>query len=283
MPRVTFNRLTKKKSHTRKRRSSTLSKAKFKPKTAKANRSLIKSNAYAIRAIKRLMPPVIRCDWQRSGALFADLTDSPAFTTSYDFVPLMNPLSWRACLRQDEQVPDSSTTRVLRMSMNLRYSLQQSDWCQFTMFVVTIRPDSSDRNLAALQIGNDYINSFGQDMNVRLSSDLFKVHYTRNVSLTKNGWLTTPNSIGTNPSVASYDPSTTMARGQVNIKLGLRIRNPNRTAPWKDMEIDQFSPHERYYLLCFFTQRASLLNPPVTPEQGARLDYDALFTTYNSS
>lgn len=283
MPRVTFNRLSKKKSRTKRRGTSTLTKAKYKPRTAAANRSLIKSNAYAIRAVKRLLPPSIRCDWQWSGAMFADLVGSPAFTTSYSVVPLMDPLSWRACLRQDEQVPDSSTTRVLRMSMNLRYTLGISDWSQYTLFVVTVRPDSADRNVNNLAVGNDYINSFGQDMNVRLSPDLFKVHYTRNVSLTKNTWISQANTLGANASPAGYNPQTTMAKGQVNLKLNMRIRNPNRTAPWKDMEIDQFSPHERYYLLCFFTQRAASLNPPVPGQAGARVDYDALFTTFNSS
>lgn len=281
MPRVTFNRLTKKKSHARKRRISTVTRAKYRPKTTAANRRLITSNAYAIRALKRVMPPAIRTDWQLSGTLFANIQDSPNRTVSIDVVPLMNPLTWRACLRQDEQVTDSSITRVLRMSMNLRYSLGESNWCQFTAFIVTVRPQSADRVIDSngLAIGNDYINSVGQDMNFRVSSDLFKVHYTRSVSLTKNTWVTTAAQVGGQQ--AGFNPQTTMARGQVNIKLDMRIRNPNRSSPWKDMEIDQFSPTQRYYLLCFFTQQSGLA-PPVPATAGARLDFDTLWTCYNS-
>lgn len=226
------------------------------------------------------MPPPVYTDWQLSGVLYANTDDSPAFSTSYAFQPLMNPLEWRRCLRQDENQIDSSTTRVLRMSMNLRYTLYESNWAQITMFVVTLRKDSADRDLSTLAIGNDYINSFGQDMNVRVSPDLFKVHATRNVSITKNFWL---GNRFVNPDTgvaAGFNPATTFKKGQVNVKLGTRIRNPNRTAPWKDMEIDQFSPNERYYLLCFFTQQA----PDGTGQAaGARVDYDALFTCYNAS
>lgn len=194
----------------------------------------------------------------------------------------MNPLSWRQCLRQDEVVLEKTKTKVLRMQMNLRYTLAFSDWAQITLFVVTIRPDSANRliNNSTLLIGNDYIDSVGQSMNPRVSSDLFKVHYTRNVTMSKNTFEGTP--IVTQNGVPAFDPSDTYRKGQVTIKMNHHIRNPTRTGPWKDMEIDQFSPNERYYLLAFFTQRASTLAQGQV-RLGAKVDYDALFTTMNST
>lgn len=59
MPRVTFNRLSKKKSTTRRKRTGVLTRAKYKPRTTTANRSLITSNALAIRSIRKLMPPPV--------------------------------------------------------------------------------------------------------------------------------------------------------------------------------------------------------------------------------
>lgn len=269
--------LSKFRAKSRKRRSSTLTKAKYKPRTTAANRSLIKSNAYAIRAVKRMLPPSIRTDFQLSGVLYSD-TQNVAFSTNYEFVPLMNPITWRECLRQDENMLDSSTTRVLRMQMNLRYSLFKSNWAQITMFIVTIRKDSAQRDLSNLQIGNDYINSVGGNFNPRLSSQLVKVHATRNVSLTKNSWISRPWE-DPNQIAAAFNPETTFKTGQVTVKLNTRIRNPNRSSPWKDMEIDQFAPHERLYLLCFFTQQSDA----GVAAAGARVDYDALFTCYNAS
>lgn len=282
MPRVSFNRLSKKKSNVKKRRAGVISRSKFKPRTTTANRSLIQSNAYAIRAVKRMLPPPVWTDYQLSGTLFADTTDSPNFTTTIAVTKLMDPLSWRECLRRDENVLDSSTTRVLRMAMNLRYTMQASNWAQFSTFVVTIRPDAADRDLTlpnSIVINADYINSFSQDFNVRLNPAVFKVHYVRYLSLTKNTWLDTTPQLG-NVNVA-FNPSTTMAKGQVNMKMGHRIRNPILGAPWKDMELQQFSPNERYYLVTFIVQQAGL--NPGELNAGARLDYDALFTCYNSS
>lgn len=276
MPVTRMNGLNKFRAKTKKRRSSVITRAKYKPKTAHANRSLIKQNAYAIRALKRLVPPVVRTDYQLSGVLFSD-TSVVDFTNNYQFVPLMNPLTWRECLRQDENVLDSSTTRVLRMQMNLRYSLFASNWAQITMFVVTVRPDSAQRNLANLQIQNDYINSVGGDFNTRVSSQLFKVHATRNVTLTKNSWIS--RSVEINNRDFAGNPAVTFKKGQVNIKMGIRIRNPNRQSPWKDMEIAQFDPMQRYYLLCFFTQQCDVAQQSA----GARVDYDCLFTCMNSS
>lgn len=195
MPRTTFNRLSRKRATTRKRRVGVLKKAKYAPKTARTNRALITSNAYAIRAIKRMMPRPIYTDWQYSGTQFADAPDT-SFSETLKVAQLMSPATggsalWQPVMRQDVNVTESSATKVLRMQMNLRYRLGVSNWCQYTVFVVSIRKDAVDKiiNQASLVKNQDYITNLGDDFNVRLNPAVFKVHYCRNVSLCKNAWV----------------------------------------------------------------------------------------------
>ena len=278
MPRVTFNSLSKKKASVKKRRTSTITRARYAPKTTRVNRSLIKSNAFAIRTLRRMQGPPLYTDWQLSNTLYGLVQGPGEFTTTYQVQPLMNPNQWSPVLRKDANVLESSSTRVLRMQMNLRYSMIASDYAQFTTFVVSIRKDAANRAIipGALTEDDDYILSTGQDFNARLNPAVFKVHYVRNVSLTKNTWLDPSARIG-NADFAG-NPNTTWRKGQVNMKLGWSIRQPLGTT-WKDMTLSQFPPGQRLYLITFINQR------PTTgvAASGARLDFDALFTCYNTS
>lgn len=278
MPRVTFNRLSKKKSTVRRRRTGVTTRAKYAPRTAKANRSLIKGNAYAIRALKKLMPPSIYTDYQYAGALspFTSGAPNPYFTI--DIAPLMTPTTWIPVLRKDSNVVESSSTMVKRMQMNLRYSLGESNWCQITTFVVSIRRDASDLDLTPSNLieGDQYIYSGAQQQfNPRLNPAVFKVHYVRNISLMSNGWLQPSAKVGDD--TFSGNPNTTFSKGQVNLKLDYKIRQPLGT-PWVTMEQAQFAPSQRLFLLSFFRGQTDAVddNPP-------RVDYDNLITCFNAS
>lgn len=276
MPRVTFNRLSKKRSHTRKKRTSTLVKARYAPKTTRMNRSLIKSNAFAIRAVKRMMPPPIYTDYQYEGTLAPTLQGAPAVFFQLDVAPLMTPNVWDAVLRQDPNVEAASSTLVRRMQLNLRYTLGAANYCQFTTFVVSIRKDAADRtiNNAGLSQGQDYVAN-KQDFNVRLNPSVFKVHYVRNVSLTSNAWLQAAATVS--GSTFAGNPQTTMSKGQVNMKLGFRLRQPTGTR-WRIMSQDQLAPNQRLYLLTFFSGQTEQVD-----DDPIRLDFDALYACYNSS
>jgi len=276
MGRVTFNTLDKAKAGQKRRRTSVSTRAKYAKKTVGANRQLIQANASDLRMLRKMLPPPVWTDYQLSGTLFASVPDPGSFSETIAVRPLMDPQSWRECLRRDLNAIESSTTEVLRMQMNLRYSLQLSNWAQFTTFIVTIRPDAASRTIDAngLNINDDYINSAGQDFNVRLNPAVFKVHYVRNVSLTKNTWPDA--AITIDGTQAAFNPETTMAKGQVNVQMNHRIRQPIQGTPWKEMAIANFSPGERYYLLTFITQQSETT-------VAARLDYDALFTCKNAS
>lgn len=288
MPLVRFNRLSKFKSRARKRRTSTLTRAKYKPKTARVNRSLIKSNAYAIRAVKRMLPPPIYTDYQYSFTQEATLTDVPgAPYQSIASNQLMSPAMWSPVLRQDENVIDSSSTRVLRMQANLRYSLGESSTVQITAFIVSIRKDAVNRQINdTLVEGQDYIYAKGAagavDLGIvpRLNPAVFKVLYTRNVTLMSNGWLQPKAEFpsGANTTVINSNAFSTMAKGQVNLKLNFNIRQPVSGLQWKNMTQAQFGPTQRLFLLTFFR---GLTSQP--DDDAPRVDCDALYTCYNAS
>lgn len=90
MPRVTFNRLSKKRAKTKRRTTSVITRAKYQKPTAQNQKKQILSNAVAIRALRRIMPTPVRTDWQYTGSLVADSPDA-SFSKSLKSVQLMSP------------------------------------------------------------------------------------------------------------------------------------------------------------------------------------------------
>ena len=289
MPRVTFNRLNRKKSTIRRKRATNvIQRAKYRPRTAAANRSLIKSNAYAIRAVKRMLPPPIYTDYQYSFTQEALLSSVPSgLYQSLAANQLMTPAFWSPVLRQDANVIESSSTRVLRLQANMRYTLAESSTVQISTFIVSIRKDAVNRQINdTLVEGEDYIFAKGAagavDLGIvpRLNPAVFKVLYTRNVTLMSNGFLQAkaefPSGSGTTTIVSNAN--TTMAKGQINLKLNFNIRQPVSGLEWKNMTQAQFGPSQRLFLLTFF--RGITENPD---DNAPRVDCDALYTCYNAS
>lgn len=275
MPRITFNRATKRRSSVRKRRTSTLVRAKYKPRTATANRSLIKSNALAIRSMKRMLPKLIYTDYQYKFA------NAPAFPTApapYQFITnneLMSPNLWAAVLRKDDNAIESSQTMIKRMQINLRYTLQEQNWVQITTFIVTIRPDATNRviNSGSLVLGDDYIYSV-DEFQPRLNSNVFKVHYRRHVTLMAGSFGQT--AFESQGDTLVSNSQSTFKKGQVNIPLNFKIRQPNGQT-WRNMDQSQFGPYRRYFQLNFFRGQANDAGdaPPI-------VESDILYTCVNS-
>lgn len=284
MPRVTYNRLTTKKSRTRRRGTSTITKAKYQKPTARNQKKQILSNAYAIRALKRIMPRSVLTDWQYTDVLRPSIPDGNvlesilAVQLMSPFDPANNQAFWQPVLRQDDNVIQSSATRVLRMSMNLRWRLGISEWAQMTTFIVTLRKDATDAIPNAMTKGVDYVVNGGDDFLPRLNSAIYKVHFVRNVSLMTNSWVNPAAAVGGVP--LATQPGLTFAKSQVNMKLNLNIRQPSQGASWTAMDQSQFGPTQRYFLVTFFVQKASIQAPS---NDGARCNFDALYTCYNSS
>ncbi len=275
MPKVIFNRATKRRSSVRRKRTSTLVKAKYKPKTVYANRSLIKSNAIAIRSMKRMLPKLIYTDYQYK---FANAPLAGAAPNPYQFITnneLMTPNLWASVLRKDDNVVESSQTLIKRMQLNLRYTLGENNWCQISTFIVTIRPDATNRviNAAGLSEGDDYIWSV-DEFQPRLNSNVFKVHYRRHVTLMAGAFGQAAFQSAGDTLVSQS--TSTFKKGQVNIPLNFKIRQPNGQT-WRVMDQSQFGPSRRYFQLTFFRGQATDDSdaPPT-------LETDILYTCVNS-
>lgn len=188
----------------------------------------------------------------------------------------MNPFEWGEVLRQDANVLSASSTLLKRMQINLRYTLGQANWVQITTFIVSIRKDAADRTItqAGLTDEQDYIYS-GQFFNPRLNSQLFKVLYTRSVSLAATAWTEPTAEVGVVPIIGNA--RTTFAKGQVNLNLNYRLRQPIGTS-WRTMSQAQLVPSQRLYLLTFFRGQTDGVD-----DRPCRVDWDALYTCYNAS
>lgn len=276
MPRVTKNNLGKFARSNRRKRTSTLTKAKYKPRTTYANRSLIKSNAYAIRTIRRLMPRSVYTDYQFGFGQGPFTSGAPADFFNLVNNELMSPSLWAPVLRQDQNVIEGSRTTLKRLQINLRYSLGEANWCQITTFVVSIRKDAANRiiNEANLTVGEDYIYSPQEQFNVRLNPAVFKCHYVRNVSLMTGAWK--QEAFSSAGDVLVSQSSQTWSKGQVNLKFNTNLKQPLGTS-WRTMDQSQLMPQQRYFLLSFFKGQTNGVDD-ISPSVYA----DCLYTCFNS-
>jgi hypothetical protein len=196
---------------------------------------------------------------------------------------LMTPASWTPVLRQDKAATDNSSTRVLRMQCNFRFQLAQSSTVQITTFIVSIRPDAVNRQINDTLIeGDDYIyakgGAPGTDLGIvpRLNPAIFKVLYTRNVTLMSNGFIQPIVQVDETALVSNS--SNTMRKGQVNLKLNFNIRQPTQGTSWKLMQQSQFGPSQRLFLLTFFRGISDDVD-----DDAPRVNCDALYTCYNAN
>lgn len=282
MPLMKRNGLSKfSRTTVRRRRTSVAKRAKFQKPTARNQKSQIMGNALAIRSLKRLMPPPVYTDYQYSrgyGPLFQPSADD---FSSILCDQIMNPTQWVPVLRRDANVLTSSTTLLKRLQINIRYDLGQARWCQATTYIVSLRRDASNRDpsdTATLVEGDDFIVSTQQGQNARLNPSVFKVHYVRNISLMSNSWREDYAQAG--GQTFASNSALTFAKGQVNLKLNFKFRQPTNAAgiSWKVMTQQQLMPHQRLYMLTFFKGSTADVddNPPA-------VFYDCLYTCYNAS
>lgn len=274
------NALTKAgtRASSKRRRTSNVTKVRFQAPTARHQRRQIMANAKDIGFLKRMVKNQrVWCDWQRTADFFAQIDNTGSFTTTWGIYPLTDFSSWTPVMRTDATVSRSSTTFVKRLQLNMRYSLNDSDFASFSVFIVTLRPQSATYNPVATLpvISTDYIANT-QEYNVRLNPAVFKVHYARQLQLMNNGYG--------EPAITgdtSGNPKTTFAKGQVNLQPHLQVRAPFGTPAsfWTQLSDQDLPYYQRYYLMIYCNQT----NPAgATPQSGARLTYDLLATTINS-
>jgi len=273
---VTFNSQNKRKSSVKPKRTSNITKIKYGRTSAKAQKRQIMSNALDIRRVKSMLPPPVWCDYQYKGIQNSLVVPGDdGYQLNYEYQPMLTPTAWQAVLRQDPNVDNAVTTKLLRMSINLRYQMRGSSRVQYSLFFVTLRKNAANKDLNTLVAGSDYIRG-PADYQVRLNPAVFKVLYARDVSLTTNKWEAPPFIPG--GSLLAGNPETTFKKGQVNLKLNHNIREPSGLRPWKQMTFEQFPYYQKIFLLTFMYQKGSGLNPG----ESATLEWDMLATTYNA-
>lgn len=286
-----FNPLKKAgQSRKRRRQTSVGTRAKWIRKTPSANRSLIKQNARVIRQIKANMPPPVRCDWQQLNTLLCVAsTDEFASTVTTTGRKLTNFSGWRPVLRESLIVNNKSSTTIYRMNMNIRYTLQASYWAQISFFIVTLRKDSSNRDFDGQQVlveGQDYIaNRVGADavnvqsfqQNARLNPNVFKVHYARHVSMAQGGYLEEPAQIQQNDVVSNS--FGTYRKGQVNLKMRMKVRNPVGNLAWGNVTFEQLPYYQKYYIITLVNQACE---PNIDATEAVVINCDTMFSTINS-
>jgi len=260
----------------KRRRTSVATKAKYQKPSAANQKRQILGNAYAIRAMRKMLPNPAYCDWQRKFD-HVSLTSQDGFTNTINSTELMSPVTWISVLRKDDNVNEASTTCVKRLQLNLRYLLQQSRYTQQSVFVVSLRRNAANRIPGSfnLVLNDDYIYS-GLDWNVRLNPSIFRVHWCRYVTMTSSGLLDPRTSVTPGQTFAG-NPNTTFAKGQINLPVNLSIREPNGL-PWKAMDQGQLPPSKRLYLLSF---QSTYTDPSVSGLSPAQVNVDLLATTYN--
>lgn len=270
--RTTALRGTSSRKSSRRRPVKKTTKIRYQPPTARNQKTQIMANARAIsRNAKALYRHKVYCDWQISG------TGSPAAFANWQVQPLVNPINWNGVLRQDQNVLESSHTFLKRLQLNMRFELGQKDNCYFNVFIVTLRKNFSglDPMLedAMGTAGDLWIEPTStQGANIRLNSGVFKVHYSKYVSLTENtmGQAAKDGLAG--------NPYSTWRKCQVDLPLNMSLTYPliGTTAnSWKALAVSDIPYYHRYYMLTYMAGEGS---GTLFPFMG----YDCLYTTINT-
>lgn len=265
---------------TRKRRrpASVATRAKWQKPTARNQRSQILGNARMIRRMRSLMPTPVWSDFQYRQKVLGIISNDGDPTFSQSAYPLVDFATWVPVLRVSSESLDAVATKILRMNINFRYNLKNSDWAQITLYIVTPRRDAANRDPVAvpLQAGQDFIGN-SDLLNSRLNSSIWAVHWARNVTLTSSTFLGQPATV--QGDTFAGNPMTTYKKGNVTIKPKFRIRAPIGTK-WSDMQPQQLAYHSRYYLLAFISSNNT---SAIAEGTQVEVDMDMLATTLNSA
>lgn len=269
-------------ARSKKRRVANTTRIKYQAPTARNQRKQIMTNAKSIKRLYELtLPKQVYTDWQYIGQAFSTIDPDGNFTRSWFAFPLTSFGDWTQCLRQDDNVTVSSSTMVDRMCINMRYLLGSSNYAYFNTFIVTLRKDAANCD-PPLEFQQGILPTAPVDFiegplgtNIRLNSALYKVHYASYNTLTDNN-LTEP----IRPQQNSGNPFSTWRKAQANIKCKANVRNPVRSASWRQLPYQAQPYYRRYFLLVEITQQA---NQGTQADTGAQFAFDQLATCVNSS
>lgn len=234
------------------------------------------SNARDVRLLKAVALHSTYTDWQIIGVQAGEVPATPGnVTSSINVTPLCDFSAWAPSLRIDENVQDASSTFWRNSGINYRVFLNQSDYAYWSIFVVTLRKDSTNRRPGLptdpLVKNVDYVES-ADAASVRLNVAVFKVHAAHYLTLTNSNLQTI------NPVPGDGNPYATWRKGQINISPKARIRAPVAPGKWSLMNQTTLPYYQRYFLLSFVTCRS--IGAIVRPSS---MSYDVLSTCINST
>lgn len=281
--RTRANPLSKFTAKSKRKRTNNATRVRWQPPSARNQQRQILSNARTINKLNRaVFGNRVYCDWQAFGQFNTQVNSTGALTRSWFCAPLTDFPSWNAVLRADQNVIAASTTFVQRLQLNMRLTLQQSNFAFFNIFVVSLRKDQNARDTPAqIAAGNDpfivadFVES-PQGNNIRLNSAIWKVHYAKYRTLTE----TTLGEAAPSPPFTAGDPTTTYGKCQVNLPVKFLVRKPQNGEPWKNTGYMNLPYYQRYQLLVQILQQS----PASTVQNNAaRLDWDMLGTTINDT
>lgn len=272
----------------RRRKAANTTKIKYEAPTARNQKKQIMSNAFAIKKLyKMALPKQVYCDWQYVGQARSNGYDPAGFTKEWFCFPLTDFANWGSCLRKDLNVDEGSTTYVRNMSINMRFNLLKSNYCQYNVWIVTSRRDASNLDWplkcatpAGYPIINQQYIEGPNAWNLRLNPALFKVHYASYKTLTDNT-LTLP----ADPAQTAGDPWSTWGKAQVNLACKINVRKTSSATgadpkPWTTVPYMQQSYYKRYFMLvCMVATHPTTVGPGGACE----FTFDSLATTINSS
>lgn len=280
---VSVSTLRKYTAKAKRRRVNNVTRTRYQAPTARNQKKQILANARTINRLNRaVFGNRIYCDWQDFGQFNSLVDNTGSLTRTWFCAPLTNFPVWNACLRADQNVVASSTTFVQRLQLNIRLTLQQSNYAFFNVWLVSLRKDQNARDTPAdISAGQnpvqqtDYIES-PQGNNLRLNSAIWKVHACKYRTLTE----TTLGESAPSPPFTAGNPDTTWGKMQFNIPCKFKVRRPQNGEPWKNTGYMNLPYYQRYQLLVQVLQQG-----PATTVQnnGARLDWDLLATTINDT
>lgn len=257
----------------RRKRTVNIAKVRYQAPTARHQKSQILANARLLAShSKMLRRHKVYTDWHDSGSL--SITSS----STWGVVKLTDFQNWTSVLRQDPVVTEKSHTFVLRLQLNLRFLLNEADFAGISLFVVTPRKNAVGidpftnppvKNVEWIEPSNN------QGFNVRLNSGIYKVHYSKYLTLTSNTLLS-----AAVPAETVGNPNTTWRKSQVNVPLKMSVTQPalygTAQGSWKLLGFDDLPYYSRFYIIAYMVFGGTGTATPA-------ISYDSLITCVNTA
>lgn len=240
---------SKRRHHTRRARPN-MSKIRYQAPTARNQKSQIMANARLLARHSRMIRTHrIWTDWQYSiEAILENNVWSCYRLTDFS--------TWNPVLRQDVNVARSAShTFIDRLVLNFRASLYSAASTGISVFIVSPRKNYATRDPSIsppLGVEEWITNTANPGYNVRLNSNVWKVHHARYITLTYNAF---DDPLPNPPQGEAGNPFSTYRKWQVTLpcKMGITVPYQPSAGPatWKDADFNMLPFYNRYFVMIY--------------------------------